>query len=388
MTDNIKPPKYIEIRTESASKEGKNVCGDHTLTFRDPNRTFHVLCDGMGSGVKAHLAAVMCANRIMELMKSGLDLREAGLKVASFMGRARTGPEFPFAAFCAVSVLSDGNFHAVSYEIPEPLLVERDRIIKIDHRYHTRSGEVVGICSGKLSEGDGIIMMSDGISQAGLGENGGSGWSEREMLSFMGRLLGEGTIKELFCSHLINMAKTLSGNHHKDDSTVSFITARKAEILNLFTGPPSDPAKDRGCVAKFMSKPGKLAVCGSTTSAIVARMTGRSLITTPVTGSFANPPKYRISGVDLVTEGAATMSQAYNILDTDPSEYDEQSSVTELCTLLRNADIVNFIVGTAENKGHEAIAFKQLGVLPRRTIVGLISEKLNSMGIQTCIEYC
>jgi hypothetical protein len=39
-----------------------------------------------------------------------------------------------------------------------------------------------------------------------------------------------------------------------------------------------------------------------------------------------------------------------------------------------------FLVGGAQNPGHNTITFKQLGVQARRTIVPMLAEKLRNMG--------
>jgi hypothetical protein len=102
---------------------------------------------------------------------------------------------------------------------------------------------------------------------------------------------------------------------------------------------------------------------------------------------LSNPPKYKIDGIDLVTEGALTLSQVYNILDMDTDQYSELNTVTELSMMLKQADMVRFLVGCARNMGNEGLAFKQLGVLPRQVIIGLIAEKLTAAGAQADITY-
>jgi hypothetical protein len=92
------------------------------------------------------------------------------------------------------------------------------------------------------------------------------------------------------------------------------------------------------------------------------------------------PPSYRIDGIDLVTEGAITLTQVYNILEEDPSRYEEWSGVTQLCDLLRDADRIHFFVGTASNPGNLSIAFQQKGILPRIRTVPLIRDRLTKAG--------
>ena len=70
----------------------------------------------------------------------------------------------------------------------------------------------------------------------------------------------------------------------------------------------------------------------------------------------------------------------YNILEEDPSRYEERSGVTELCDLLRAADCIHFFVGTASNPGNLSIAFQQKGILPRTRTVPLIRERLTKAG--------
>ena len=111
-------------------------------------------------------------------------------------------------------------------------------------------------------------------------------------------------------------------------------------------------------VDDFLALSGRKVICGSTTADIFSKITDRSVTALPVSNSFSSPPKYEIEGVDLVTEGAATLSQAYNILDVDIKEYKELNAVTELCLLLKEADTVNFLVGGAKNTGNTGIAFK------------------------------
>jgi hypothetical protein len=96
--------------------------------------------------------------------------------------------------------------------------------------------------------------------------------------------------------------------------------------------------------------------------------------------SLIAPPGYGIKGIDLVSEGAVTLNQVFNIIDADEQQFEPDSSVTRLCEILAEADRVNFYLGIASNEGHNDIAFKQRGILPRKTIVKLLAERLQTMG--------
>jgi PAS domain S-box-containing protein len=68
------PKKYIGVSVAQANKSGGAVCGDYVLCERSEEATTVILCDGIGSGIKAHIAAVMCARRLMELLRLGISL--------------------------------------------------------------------------------------------------------------------------------------------------------------------------------------------------------------------------------------------------------------------------------------------------------------------------
>jgi len=98
------------------------------------------------------------------------------------------------------------------------------------------------------------------------------------------------------------------------------------------------------------------------------------------------PPGYLLDGIDLVTEGSVTLNQVYNVLDVDPSQFDEDSGVTSLYELLVHADRVNFILGTAQNPANWHISFQQRGLLPRTKIVELLADKLREAGKLVVIQ--
>jgi hypothetical protein len=83
---------------------------------------------------------------------------------------------------------------------------------------------------------------------------------------------------------------------------------------------------------------------------------------------------------DLVTYGAVTLNQLFNILDADPDHFEPDSSVTRLYEAISSADRINFIVGGSSNLGHADIAFKQQGIMPRHKVIDLLAQKLRSEG--------
>ena len=102
--------------------------------------------------------------------------------------------------------------------------------------------------------------------------------------------------------------------------------------------------------------------------------------------SLLAPPRQGIEGIDLVTEGAVTLNQVYNVLDADPALFDEVNAVTDFVELLRAADRVTIIMGKSANPSNAHIAFRQQGILSRDTIIPLLVKKLEAIGKLVIVE--
>ena len=100
--------------------------------------------------------------------------------------------------------------------------------------------------------------------------------------------------------------------------------------------------------------------------------------------SLTAPPRFELEGIDLVTEGAVTLNQVYNVIDEPLEKLTEDSGVTELCTFLQLADRVNIFLGGAHNRAHGDISFRQQGILTRDRIVPLIADKLARRASWSC----
>ena len=150
--------------------------------------------------------------------------------------------------------------------------------------------------------------------------------------------------------------------------------------MNLFTGPPSRQEQDKEAVAAFMQSEGLKIVCGGTTAEIVARSLGYPVTVEQNATSLMTPPRYQIAEIDLVTEGAVTLTQVYNVLEEDTSVLKEDSGVTDLCAFLNIADRVNLFVGTAHNTAGDDVSFRQRGILTRKQIVPLLVKRLQTLG--------
>jgi hypothetical protein len=239
-----------------------------------------------------------------------------------------------------------------------------------------------------LYKGDGIILMSDGITQAGMGKGLPNGWGMEGVNKFVNDQLRKGVeIKNLPIA-IINEAKKKWQTQSEDDLSVSLIYCRKGIVINIFTGPPVDSETDEDVVSQFLSTDGLKIVCGATTAKIVARYLGKDLEIDQSFNSMISPPNYEIDGIDLVTEGAVTLNQLYNIWGEELERLEKDNPVSILYALLSVADKVNLFLGRTLNPAGDDISFKQNGILRRDKIVPLLIQKFQqSNKIVTIEEY-
>jgi hypothetical protein len=328
--------------------------------------------------MKAHVAAQLFSSRLLTLLRQDFSTREACSRIMATMHAART-QDVLFAAFTLVKVSNNGSAVIMSYEMPPPLLFEAGSAAVAKQRFYTLSNEVAGEALFTLEPGTGFMVLSDGITQAGMGGRMGAGWGIEGARDFANHELSAGRALQELPALIVQEARRVGGGAHKDDATAALFTCRPGRTVHIFTGPPALPGDDAKCVQAFLAEDGMKVICGSTTADICARHSGRRLTSSPAENPF-EPPERFMEGMDMVTEGALTLNQLYNLMTGPEDALDRASTVTRLLLLLRSADRICFHVGGAKNPGHGGQIFRQLGVLPRRTIIPLIAARLRAEG--------
>ncbi|MBL1211737.1 MAG: SpoIIE family protein phosphatase [Ignavibacteriae bacterium] len=370
---------HVQIAEAQLSKNHGKPCGDFQEVLRSKTSTIQILCDGLGSGVTANLAAVMCASRIKQLLKSGFTVRETFEKMFKTMEHAKKN-NLPYSVFSIVRILNDGVTSIFSYEMPPPIFVSRNYSTILNQKKRDINGAVLYESNCILKNGEGILVVSDGITYSGIGTILSDGWGIEGLNKFITNTLSEGIRNPLLPKLILDEAEKNWGYKLGDDCTVVFARCCLGNIVNIITGPPVDPNTDKKIVSQFMNLKGLKVVCGASTAKMVAREIGEELEMSSKYESNIAPPNYDINGLDLVTEGAVTLNQLYNIWDEDNSKFERKSPVTELYNLISSSDKINFYVGNAFNEANEDISFKQTGILSRNKIIPLLKQLFEEDG--------
>lgn len=378
--------QHIEIESHQSSKYVGDACGDAFLVKRTPYHTTIICADGIGSGIKAHIASQMNVSRLGELLDGGASLRDAFLSVVSTMSTWRDR-SMPFAAFIVMRILNEGTTTILNYEMPDPILLSKKDVSILSADPLVVPAGVANEYHIHLHSDEGIFLMSDGIVQAGLGKGLVSGWTLNGVEEFLESWVGRKIDFRQAARDVMRQAQHYDGARSGDDRTVLLAHARCGQIVDLLTGPPVDKAQDERIVADFLLDESIKVVCGATSADIVARYSDCVLEVEQHPASFSTPPRYFMEGIDLVSEGAITLTQAYNILEEDLVKTSDRSAASDLAYILQQADHVRFTVGLARNPANTDIVYRKQGILARDKIVPLLADKLEKMGKLVTIRF-
>lgn len=381
---------HVEVTTSQGSRKAGDVCGDAIACERTARGTTLVCCDGIGHGIRANIAATMCIARLLELFRQDFSLREAVASVTRTMAGAKESG-LAYAAFSVARILSDGEATVLTYEAPGAVYVSRNLVTVLSQRTLTMGRVLVGESNCYIEPGEGLILISDGVSQAGLGTSLRDGWGLDGLCRFANDRLAEGMdlrlLPEAIRAETARLSLDPTGLTQGDDYTVLLAACRLGNTVNILTGPPAEKDQDPAVVREFMLLEGAKVVCGGTTAQVIARHIAKRLEMRQDLVSTVAPPECFIEGIDLTTEGAVTLNQVYNILDEDPGKYEADTAVTKLCDMLIAADRVRFMVGKSNKQTYEDICFRQRGLLPREKIVPLLADYLRKQGKLVTLDY-
>ena len=376
---------YIEVGSLQKSHAGERICGDVFVSqkVKEERRTVVVLSDGMGHGIKANLLATLTATMALNFTREHKDAK----KIAEII--MKTLPicserKVSYATFTIVDIEDDGQTTILNYDNPDCIILRGQEIFYPE--WHTmlldtanEQEKEIKACTFKAQKEDRIIMMSDGISQSGLGRGTYLlGWGVEEVTGLVLKTVQDQP--EVSASKLstiiVNKAHANDGYQAKDDMSCVTIYYREPRRLLLCSGPPFERDKDKKLAEVVQSFPGKKLICGGTTADIIARELGLSIKDTLEFDDPDLPPISYMEGVDLVTEGILTLSKVSQTLEKYNSRSDlGKGPADRIVKMFLESDEINFWVGTAVNVAHQDPNLPvELEI--RRTLVKKIAQML------------
>jgi len=368
-----------ELGINQKAKYGEELCGDSVEVYRTEESTIVVLSDGLGSGVKANILSTLTTKIAVNMIKQKVPIDDVVETIVNTLPVCKVR-KLAYSTFSILIVSNSGEVNLVEYDAPPVIKVDKGGITPVITRKKGIAGKFIGEARITLAENDLLILVSDGVTQAGLGGILPLGLGVDGLIQHLHGIETKLNSQEI-ANQIMELCEAFYAQQPGDDATVVTIKLRKPLEAVVLTGPPLNIAQDKLVVDKFMETGDVKIVCGGTTAQIVARELNKPL---NVDFNYVDPqvpPIARIEGIDLVTEGVLTLSKGLEILDKNQAEYasikDAQDGANLLVKHLLSCDKIKFMVGTKINPAHQN---PELPLGLRKSIIEKWQQKLESKG--------
>jgi hypothetical protein len=385
---------FIEIESCQKNRHGQYICGDSFLTQKifEENRVISVLSDGLGHGLKANILSTMTATMALKFTASDVDLISSSETIMNALPVCRIR-NISYATYTIVDIRKQTDISIVEMDNPPFLLIRDGEVLTVPYEEvesPSLEGRKMKTYSLKALPEDRLVILSDGISQSGIGTKDLKlGWRVEGCKRFVldevrrdpqisartlaGKIIAEALTKE-------------EGGKAYDDMTVGVFYFRTPRRMLVLTGPPFHKNRDAYFAHTFDTFKGKKVICGGTTANIIARELDREMVGHLETIDGDIPPIATFEGADLVTEGLLTLTKVAQFLEKDERST-RRNAVTMLIDRLLESDSILFLVGTKINEAHQDPTHP-MDLEIRRNLIKKISRILEKKYLKdTLIRY-
>lgn len=380
---------YIDIAHHSLNKFGEELCGDKVEVFKSSDRTIAVLADGLGSGVKANILATLTTKIMITMLENGADIKETIDTIINTLPVCQVR-NIGYSTFSVIEISDSLKCRIVEFDNPPVFICRGNRIFEPEKAVFETGGKKVKVTELQLQIGDTIVLCSDGVIHAGVGNILNHGWQWHHVAEFLTQQSVASA--EKLNRRLVETCSKLYGDRPGDDTTALTFKIRRPERAQVFTGPPENMSTDGYFVQKFMKSRGQKIVCGGTTANIFARELDRDIVTELDYIDPQVPPTAKIKGINLVTEGVLTLKMVLGRLKELEDSclepvFNKEDGVTRLLKIFyEDSTHIHFWVGTAINPAHQNPDFpSELSI--KVNIVKDIVKQLEKMGKIVTFEY-
>ncbi len=354
---------YIEVGSAQRSHAGERICGDVFLSekVKEEGRVVVVLSDGMGHGVKANLLATLTATMAMNFTKEHKDAQKIAEIIMSTLPVC-SERKISYATFTIIDIEKDGQTTILNYDNPDAIIMRADEEFRPEWHTMTIGGKgnnakEIRACTFRLQKEDRMVIMSDGITQSGLGKGKYLlGWGEESVREMIAGLIHDQPVISAtkLSSMIVNKAHANDEYQAKDDTSVAVVYCREPRRLLICSGPPFDKEKDKELAEIVQSFDGKKILCGGTTADIISRELDMPIEDNLEFDDPDLPPISLMKGIDLVTEGILTLSKTAGLLkDYGPSSELGKGPADLIVKQILESDEIHFLAGTAINIAHQ-----------------------------------
>lgn len=377
----------------SLNKHDEFLCGDYVATVNDNGASTFVLSDGMGSGVKANILATLTAKILATMSANKLSIEECVYTIAQTLPIC-SERKLAYSTFTLMRVDETNKVYLAQYDNPHAILIRGGKNFEYPKTEVTIGDKLISESNFTMRGGDIFVLISDGVTHAGLGKLYADGWKREGVVEYLESLDMKQMSAKNIAVQVANACTDLYLNSVDDDVTIAVFKMRRRRVVNLLVGPPRLREDDEAFLQEFFGMAGSHIVCGGSTAQMVSRYLHREL---QIAGDYVDeniPPIGKIRGVDLVTEGIITLTrvleivQHYSSVETMPPHWErgEDAAVQIAHALLEQSTDINFFVGRAVNFSHQNPAFN-IDFSIKMRVIETLEKLFLQMGKKVSVTY-
>ena len=388
MIDNL----CLEIGHISINKHSETICGENFFCFlKDRGKATAVLSDGLGSGVKANILATLTSKILSTMLAHKLPIEECIDTVASTLPVCKVR-KLAYATFTALQI-EDSHAYLVQYDNPGAILLRNGKNVKYSTGVRFVGEKEIHETRLDLQKDDVLVLMTDGVTNVGVGKLMPEGWKREEIIQFLETWYDPKLSPQRLAALVGEACLQLGLDSLEDDTTVVALKLRERQAVNVIIGPPENKEEDNKILRMFFAKTGIHIVCGGTTANTVSQYLKKPVIPLLETGNDIVPAIAAIDGVDLVTEGVITLQKLVelgelylkdNMLSLEiRNKTDGVSLLADY--LFEQATDVNIFFGTAVNHAHDNL---EIDFNTKMSLVKRLETLLEQMDKNVKLSLC
>ncbi len=345
----------LDIGIASIAKLGEELCGDAVEILKNDNSTIVVVSDGLGSGVKANILATLTSKIAANLLSKGVVMKDVVDTITATLPICQIR-QIAYSTFTIVQIFDDGQAYLAQFDNPNALFIRNNEVTKVLGTVKEVSERTIKEKSLVFEEGDILIVVSDGVTHAGIGALKPLGLGEEGLIELIKtRINLTGTSQDI-AEQVKEYCEIYSAMEPGDDITVVVLKLRKPVRGVILSGPPLSKGEDVRIVEEFFTGNRRRAICGGTTANIVAREKNLKLHIIPDYCDTSLPPTASMPGIDLVTEGILTLTRAVELLEGGKLQLkdikNKEDGASQLLKWLLQCDEIDLMVGLRVNPAH------------------------------------
>lgn len=365
---------FLDIGVSQLKKAGEELCGDSIEIQKTRDSDIIVLSDGLGSGVKANILSQITVKTAITMLKKGSGIDEVIETLAHTLPMCRVR-KTAYSTFTILQAFSDGTVYLAEYDNPNVFWGRKDKLLPLEYKERTIEDKTIKESFFKVTDGDWIVLSSDGVLHAGIGGVWNFGWGRERVGEYLQKRALENRPSSEWAEEITRLCNHMYGGKPGDDTSVVVIKVRNPRHLSILIGPPANRENDSLVVEKLMRSPGQKVVCGGTTGNIVGRHLNKEVKVDLQSNDEKVPPMGIIPGVDLVTEGTLTLVYALELLRADPDPAglaQKRDGASKLAEKILEADSIHLFVGTAENPAQKGLDVPKIFAFKQQIVKNLI----------------